>query len=339
MALDPNIQHLDLMKELRPADRMAAGGNLAAWQKEKRALLSDLLGIQHCIPVADAHFTIDYVKELDNCTETRFLFESEPGVTVVAYLRVPKGVKETLPVVICLQGHAKGAHISLGQPKYPGDEETIHGGDRDFAVQIIARGQAALAIEQRGFGERGGTPEGPQCYQPAVQAMLLGRTLIGERCWDISRTIDLLPAHFPQLDMNRIAIMGNSGGGTASIYAAALDERIAACMPSCALSGFMPPIGAQYHCLSNYIPDNMNHFDMGDLAGLIAPRPFIAINGLYDGIFPIDSAKEQVEVARIYYAAADAEKNLRHITGPEGHRFYAALGWPVFDELTGWKEN
>ena len=51
------------------------------------------------------------------------------------------------------------------------------------------------------------------------------------------------------------------------------------------------------------------------------------------------SAKEQAEVARVYYAAANAEHNLRHITGPEGHRFYAALGWPAFDELTGWKEN
>ena len=340
MALDPQIQHLDLMKNVIPADRMEVGGDLAAWQTEKRALLSKLLGMQHCIPAAADNFTVEHVKELDNCTETCFSFESEPGVTVLAYLRVPKGVAGKLPVIICLQGHAKGVHISLGQPIYPGDEATIHGGDRDFAVQIIARGQAALAIEQRGFGTRGGSPEGPQCYQPAVQAMLLGRTLIGERCWDISRTIDLLPKHFPQLDTDRIAVMGNSGGGTASIYAAALDERIAACMPSCALCGFMPSIGAQYHCLCNYIPDIMNHFDMGDLAGLIAPRPFIAINGLTDGIFPIDSAKQQADIARdVYYAAVGAEKNVRHITGPEGHRFYAALGWPTFDELTGWKEN
>ena len=67
---------------------------------------------------------------------------------------------------------------------------------------------------------------------------------------------------------------------------------------------------------------------------------FIAINGLTDGIFPIDSAKQQADIARdVYYAAVGAEKNVRHITGPEGHRFYAALGWPAFDELTGWKEN
>ena len=25
------------------------------------------------------------------------------------------------------------------------------------------------------------------------------------------------------------------------------------------------------------------------------------------------------------------------VIGGEGHRFYAALSWPVFDRLTGWK--
>ena len=175
MALDPQVQHLDLMKALVPADRMEKGGDLAAWQKEKRALLSDLLGIERCIPAKDAQFTIDYVKELDNCTETRFTFESEPGVTVAAYLRVPKNASGKLPVIICLQGHAKGVHISLGQPKYPGDEQSIYGGDRDFAVQIVARGQAALAIEQRGFGERGGTPGAGYAHgQNAAGRALLG---------------------------------------------------------------------------------------------------------------------------------------------------------------------
>ena len=88
-------------------------------------------------------------------------------------------MEEKLPLIICLQGHSKGFHISLGRPKYEGDEETINGGDRDFARQIIARGQAALAIEQRAFGERGGTPE-PNCYQPSVQNFLLGRTIVGD---------------------------------------------------------------------------------------------------------------------------------------------------------------
>ena len=43
--------------------------------------------------------------------------------------------------------------------------------------------------------------------------MMLGRTMIGERCWDVSRAIDVLEA-LPEVDAARIAVMGNSGGGT-----------------------------------------------------------------------------------------------------------------------------
>lgn len=335
MSLNPQIRMLHLMKDVKPRMRMAPGDDFAAWQAKARARLMELLGLP--LERTAPNFRVDWTRDNGGFIETRFLFESEPEVTVVGHLLLPKG-KDSLPLVICLQGHSKGVHISLGRPIYEGDENTIKGGDRDFARQIISRGQAALALEQRGFGERGGTEKGPACYQPAVQAMLMGKTLIGQRCWDISRAIDVVGEQFPQLDMNRIAIMGNSGGGTATIYAAALDERIGAAMPSCAFCGYLASIGAQTHCLCNYIPGIMNDFDMGDLAGLIAPRPMIVVNGKDDGIFPLESAKEQADVARAYYAAANASDMFEHVIGPEGHRFYAALGWPVFDKLTGWRE-
>ncbi len=339
MALDPQVRNLQAMKDVKPSMRFKQGEDFAAWQDEARAKLMELLGLP--LEQAEENFRIEWTKDDDpTCTEIRFLFESEPLTTVCCHLLLPKNVpQENLPMVICLQGHSKGMHISLGHPIYEGDEETISGGDRDFARQIVARGQAALAVEQRGFGDRGGTPEGPACVQPAVQAMMLGRTLIGERCWDISRAIDAVERHFPMIDTGKIAIMGNSGGGTATIYAAAVDARIAAAMPSCAFCGYLPSIGAQRHCLCNYVPSIMKYFDMGDLAGLIAPRPLVVVNGQHDGIFPIDSAKEQMEIAYKLYEAAGAPGKAKHVVGEEGHRFYAAKSWPVFDEVTGWKKG
>ena len=338
MSLNPQVRMLHLMKEIKPSMRMAAGEDFSAWQEKARARLNQRLGLP--LESTEANFRIEWTHEEPDFTEIRFIFSSEPDVDVIGHLLLPKSAPGgKLPLIICLQGHSKGIHISLGRPIYPGDEANISGGDRDFARQIVARGQAALALEQRGFGERGGTEKGPACYQPAVQAILLGKTLIGQRCWDISRAIDVVSHEFPQLDMDRIAIMGNSGGGTASIYAAALDERIRAVMPSCAFCGYLPSIGAQYHCLCNYVPGIMNDFDMGDLAGLIAPRPLVVVNGKDDTIFPLDSAKEQADIARRYYAAAGASDHFEHIIGPEGHRFYAALGWPAFDKVTGWKQS
>lgn len=339
MALDVQAKHVKMMTAATaaPSMRKLPEENWVEWQKKARAKLGDLLGLP-METVEDPNFRIDWTKEEETYTETRFYFESEPECTVVCHLLIPKNVpQEKIPLIICLQGHSNGFHISLGQPKYEGDAETISGGDRDFARQIIARGQAALAIEQRAFGERGGNPE-PQCYQPSVQAFLLGRTIVGERCWDVSRAIDVVGEQFPVLDMNRIAIMGNSGGGITSIYAAAMDTRIAAVMPSCALCGLQASFGSMYHCLCSYIPGMLKYFDMGDVAALVAPRPYVVVNGEKDPIFPIGAARNQYAVAKAVYEDAGAGDKIRHVVGPAEHRFYADISWPVFDELTGWRE-
>lgn len=339
MALDPQQSYLQQMQNIKPALRYNEGEDVGDWQQRARAQLRKLLGL----PVKDGgmrNFHIEWTCEEPTHTEIRFVFESEPQVEVGCHLLLPKYCgEEKLPLIICLQGHSTGMHISLGKPKFAGDEETISGGDRDFARQVIARGQAALVLDQRAFGERGGTEKGPDCHQRSVQALLLGRTLIGDRCHDISCAIDAVVENFPQIDAGKIAVMGNSGGGTATIYAAALDTRIAAAMPSCAFCGYLPSIGAIFHCICNYIPGIMNYFDMGDLGGMVAPRPLIVVNGLKDPIFPIDSAREQFEIAKEVYRAAGAEEKAAHVIGAEGHRFYAADSWCVFDALTGWKKN
>ncbi len=340
MSLDPRVRHMALMEQSRFTMRRQPEEDFGDWQDRARDRLTALLGLP-MERAEEENFRIEWTKQGEHgCTEIRFLFASEPGVDTVCHLLLPENAPEKkLPLVICLQGHSKGMHISLGRSIYEGDEEKITGGDRDFARQIAARGHAALAIEQRGFGERGGTPEGPACLHPALQALLLGHTLIGERCWDISRAIDTVTAHFPMIDPRRIAVMGNSGGGTAAIYAAALDTRIAAAMPSCAFCGFAASIGVRRHCACNYIPGIIREFDMGDLAGLIAPRPLIVVNGQDDAIFPLHSALEQMEIARTYYQEAGAPQNIDHVIGPEGHRFYAALSWQAFDRLTGWRQG
>lgn len=271
--------------------------------------------------------------------EIRFRFESEPGFFVPAHLLLPKGTDyqadaRRLPVVICLQGHSTGMHISLGRPKFPGDAETIAGGDRDFAVQAVAHGYAAVAMEQRGFGELDGTvaPGAHRCQQVSMQALLLGRTLIGERAFDISRLIDAL-AGFPCCDLTKIGLMGNSGGGTAAFYTACAEPRIRVAMPSCAFCSLKDSIFSLNHCVCNYIPELLRYFEMGDLALLIFPRPLIVVCGRDDSIFPLAGVQREFSTVREIYARGGAPDRCRLIIGEGGHRFYAEPSWPVFAEM------
>jgi len=46
--------------------------------------------------------------------------------------------------------------------------------------------------------------------------------------------------------------------------------------------------------------------------------------------------EETFETIRQIYRAAGAADRCRLVVGPEGHRFYADLAWPVFCKLSGW---
>ena len=330
MNFNPNSIHTGILEKHLPALRYSSG-DVNEWQKKARERLSALLGYDRIEAACDDMLTITKLEDHDGYTEYLITFQSEEGYFVPTNLFLPSNREGKIPMIICLQGHSTGRHISLGRPKFPGDEKDISEGDRDFAIQIVKEGYAALAVEQRCFGECGGTPKGPDCQHSTLTALLLGRTTIGERVFDIKRAIDIVCGAFDSLDADKIACMGNSGGGTATIYAAAMLEEIKMAMPSCALC--KDSIAAMDHCSCNYVPGIALDFDMGDLCGLIAPRPLLVVSGHEDRIFPYFGVEESIDVAKKYYEAFGAEEKLDWVEGPEGHRFYAAPSWPKFHKM------
>ena len=182
------------------------GGDYNEWKKNAREKLSALLGMEKFKNV-DAEVEIEFEQKHENSTEIRFTFNTEKGFRNVAHLVIPDGV-ENPPVIITLQGHSTGMHISLGRPKYEEDRETISGGDRDFVVRAVKEGFAAIALEQRNFGELGGDENGPRCFESTMTALLMGRTTLGERVWDIMKLIAVLENNFSdKVDVNCICCM------------------------------------------------------------------------------------------------------------------------------------
>ncbi|MFA7235972.1 MAG: acetylxylan esterase [Phycisphaeraceae bacterium] len=101
-----------------------------------------------------------------------------------------------------------------------------------------------------------------------------------------------------EADSEHIGVMGISGGGMHTFFSAALDTRIKAAVISGYFCDWSRSILAANHCTCNFVPGLLQFGELGDLAGLIAPRPCLIENATRDDIFPIDAVKRTVTRAR-----------------------------------------
>ena len=314
--------------------------DFGVWRLQLREKLSQLLGMERiaanaCIPKVE----IEEETELEGYRRIRFTVETERDCQVPCYLLIPSGGEGPFPVAITLQGHSSGFHNSVGIVKFDGDAAYQTRGT--FAIQAVEHGFAALCIELRGMGEL----RSPRCLLGshscafnAMTALNHGRTMLGERVWDISRVIDVLPQL--GMDTGRILITGNSGGGTASFYAACMDERIALSVPSCSFCSYKASIMSLVHCVCNYIPQASCYFEMEDLSALIAPRRLTVVTGQKDDIFPIEGVRESYRTVEKIYAAAGVPENCRLVETPREHWWCQDLVWGSIEETVremGWR--
>lgn len=333
MNTQPLLHHTQLARKIPPMLRWNGEASIEEHRAVCTEKLRDLLGMDTFAP-CEPIFEITAEDVHRGYRHIHFTLQTEEGYYTHCDLLLPMEQTGKLPLCACLQGHSTGAHISLGIPKYPGDENTISGGDRDFCIRAVAEGFAALAIEQRGFGQCGGTERGTACERPAVTALMLGRTLIGERVWDVMRVVDAIEEHFGDLiTMEGSVLMGNSGGGTATYYTACLEHRFDGFMPSCAVCTYRDSIIDIHHCICNYIPRIARFFDMGDLAVMIAPKKLVVVCGEEDGIFPLAGVRETFGIMETLYKASGAPEGCALVVGKGGHRFYADQAWPVMKGL------
>ena len=165
-----------------------------------------------------------------------------------------------------------------------------------------------------------------------MSSLLTGSTLLGQRIFDVDRVLDYMKEQ-GDFDMDHVGIMGNSGGGTTTLFAAAVLPALTYAMPSCSFSSFEASIGSIIHCSCNYVPGLLNFGESADVLGLIAPRPLVIVSGAEDNIFPLDAAKEQFARLKEIYSAAGASEACQHVIGQGGHRFYADDAWPVMQRL------
>ncbi len=151
--------------------------------------------------------------------------------------------------------------------------------------------------------------------------------MIGWRVWDVMRTLDYIATR-PELDGTRAGCMGISGGGTCTLFSAALEPRLRVAMISGYLNTFRDSVGSLSHCIDNYVPGILNWAEMHDLAGLIAPRPLFVESGEKDNIFPIKASIESFNHVREIYRVFGAADRVAQEVFPGEHSFWGKQGIP-----------
>ena len=273
------------------------------------------------------------------------LLRTEPDITLSAYLLVPTSAGADTPVFLCPPGHNGGGKYSVaGVRGIRAVEECIEKYNYDFGWQLARLGYVAFCPDVRGFGERRemleDTKELPlamkgDCYWLAHMGEPIGIPVLGMLSWDLMRCVDFLKEytmtkegelrrlsdgeHTVSEDAcwnpERIIAFGFSGGAMQSLYLSALDERIHATFLSGYMYGFRDSLlQMNRNCSCNYVPHLMEHFDMGDIASLIAPRRLMIQSCREDrlaGTRGLANVQEQVDIIRANYAVTGNTDNVQ----------------------------
>ena len=271
-------------------------------------------------------------EDLGFCIRERWIIWTEPSVPLPVVILFPKNKTGKLPLALTPHGHGRNADLYAGI--YPNVAEKEQGAraNRSIPAQLVSEGYIAIAPTVRAFGDTRSEHDKEEgnsfsCRDQLMKDLLIGRTPIGDRVWDMSKIIDWAMKNLP-VDEKRIVITGNSGGGTVSLFAAACDPRITVAVPGSAFCTFYGSIGTIAHCDCNYIPGILNLGEMGDVAGLICPRAFCALNGVDDHVFPIAETRKAFAQLQKIYTAAGVSSKAELYEGPAGHRYYKEGAWP-----------
>jgi len=142
---------------------------------------------------------------------------------------------------------------------------------------------------------------------------------------DAMRGIDYLVSR-PEVNPVFIGCVGHSLGGQQTLFTAAMDERIRAAVSSCGFASYASLFRERInHNFAAYVPGLLRYGEVGDVLSLAAPRPFLALAGNADPIFPFDGIVATIERARARYGALGAEERLDFMPVDAGHAFSDAM--------------
>ncbi|AMV30232.1 Cephalosporin-C deacetylase [Gemmata sp. SH-PL17] len=259
-------------------------------------------------------------EKLDGYVRLKITFAVEKGDRVPAWLLVPNTATrdKKAPAMLCLhQTIAIGKDEPIGLGKQDSKAQALH---------LVKRGFVCLAPDYPSFGE----------YKYDFQAAFKrGDYQSGtmKAIWNNMRAVDYLQS-LPEVDGERIGVIGHSLGGHNSMFTAAFDERLKVIVSSCGFCSFakyykgnlkgwtseryMPVIAREFGNDPKKMP-----FDFSDVVTSFAPRAFLAVAPEKDDNFEVSGVRDVIVAAEPAYKALKATDKLKALYPDAGHDFPA----------------
>jgi dienelactone hydrolase len=314
-------------KEIEDENEKATITTTEEFEKQrakKRQILIDAIGglnYEKC----ELNPVITKTTEFDDFFVKNLYFQTIKDVYMTANLYVPKNGKFPCPALLMTCGHDTKGKNSPGYQK--------------IALELVESGVAVLVVDPIGQGERHyfdklnddgkllvGTPVQNHMYT-ALPLNLIGKNFMSFMIYELTRAIDYLFT-LDFIDKEKIALTGNSGGGTQTCMTMLIEDRICSAMPCCYTSGRVeyaktgqPQDSEQI--VYGLIEDKVNYDDF--ITG-IAPKP-VAIGAARYDFFCVEGAERTYEKAKKIYALYGKEDNLsftiaNHVHGVRADMLY-----------------
>jgi acetyl esterase/lipase len=308
------------------------------WHKKAYSKYMELLG--RFPEKVDPEVEVDYSIEDGDLIRERVVFDTEEYMSVACQVLRPKNMKadKSNAAILCSHGHGPfGKDPVTGIRSSEKHEKDIEAHNYNYAEQMARAGFLTITPDLRGFGERRDVPypEEPEyecleCNQNYVKGSILGWYPLTLNIWDMKCCIDYLETR-PEVDPERIGMMGLSQGGTITTFTSAADPRIKAAD----IIGYLNPwydfgIEIVNSCGSQVIPNIYTYLDTDEIAGLISPRPLLIESGTHDNIFYIQDALRSHEGVKEIYKSAGVEDRLWFDIFPGSHAFGGKRAFEFF---------
>jgi dienelactone hydrolase len=245
-------------------------------------------------------------------------YQSRPGLYVTANLYRPKGNTKKLPTILYVCGHTNKGR--------DGNKTAF----QDHGLWFASNGYNCLVLDTLQLGEIPGIHHGTY-NKERWWWHSAGYTPAGVECWNGVRGIDYLLTR-DDVDPAKIGVTGISGGGAATIWIAAADERVKVAVPVSGmadLESYVKNKVVNGHCDCMFLY-NTYQWEWTTILALLAPRPMLFANSDKDSIFPMDANRRIAARMQTIYGFYGKANLTTHYVSSGGHAYRPDLRVAVF---------